>query len=404
MAFKLADRVKETTTTTGTGSVTLAGAATGYQAFFGSAALAVGDTTLYAIEDQAGANWEIGIGTLNSSTLLARTTVISSSNSGSLVNFGAGTKNVFITDPASRIIAPDFITSINSGPLAGFRNRIMNGDMRIDQRNSGSATTTSTSAWTYTVDRWYSYSTGATVNGQRTAGTGGTQYRYRLTGAASVTAIGFGQRIEASNIYDLQGTTVTLGVDLANSLLTTVTWTAYYPTNSDSYGTFASPTRTQIATGTFTVNSTLTRYNAQIALPANATNGVEILFTVGAQTSGQWDISNVQIEPGTTATPFERRPLSVESGLCYRYFYAPTSGSRTFSWYGEVTGRGTPIWYSFPVTMRATPTATTAFSATANCASATITVSSSDVFAFIPTATTGGAVATLTLGTFSAEL
>jgi hypothetical protein len=236
-----------------------------------------------------------------------------------------------ITSPTitSPTITGPTLNSANGGPLAGLRNRIINGDMRVDQRKSGAATTTSTSAWTYTVDRWYSFSAGATVSGTRAAGTAPNQYVYRFTGAASVTGIGFGQRIEATNIYDLQSGTVTLGVDLANSLLTSVTWTAYYPTTADSYGTFASPTRTSIATGTFTVTSTITRYSAQITLPANAANGLEIVFTVGAQTSGTWTVGNVQIEGGSTATPFERRPVGMELSLCQRYYFDAASGSAT---------------------------------------------------------------------------
>ena len=98
MAFVLADRVKETTTTAGTGTVTLLGASTGYQSF---AAIGDANTTYYTIAGQTGSEWEVGIGTYASSgTTLARTTVISSSNAGSLVNFSAGTKDVFVTYPA----------------------------------------------------------------------------------------------------------------------------------------------------------------------------------------------------------------------------------------------------------------------------------------------------------------
>ena len=98
MAFALADRVKETTTTTGTGTVTLLGASTGYQSF---SAIGDGNTTYYTIAGQNGSEWEVGIGTYTSSgTTLARTTVISSSNAGALVNFSAGTKDVFVTYPA----------------------------------------------------------------------------------------------------------------------------------------------------------------------------------------------------------------------------------------------------------------------------------------------------------------
>jgi hypothetical protein len=98
MAFVVKDRVKETTTTTSTGTVTLLGAATGFQSF-----AAIGDTnsTYYAIVAQTGTEWEVGIGTYTSSgTTLSRTTVLSSSNSGSLVDFTAGTKDVFVSYPA----------------------------------------------------------------------------------------------------------------------------------------------------------------------------------------------------------------------------------------------------------------------------------------------------------------
>jgi hypothetical protein len=200
-------------------------------------------------------------------------------------------------------------------------NRIINGAMAVDQRNAGAAQTiTAAAALAYTVDRWYAYCTGANVTGQRVAGTGNNQFAYRFTGAASVTAIGFGQRIEAANSIDLAGSTATLGVDLANSLLTSVTWTAYYANTADTFGTLASPTRTQIATGTFTVNSTLTRYSAQIFIPSAAITGIEIVFSVGAQTSGTWTIDNVQLEAGPLATPFERRNITQELANCQRYY------------------------------------------------------------------------------------
>lgn len=102
MALVLADRVKETTTTTGTGTVTLGGAVTGYQSF---AAVGNANTTYYTIAGQGTAEWEVGIGTYTSSgTTLSRTTVLSSSNAGSLVSFSAGTKDVFVTYPAGQSV------------------------------------------------------------------------------------------------------------------------------------------------------------------------------------------------------------------------------------------------------------------------------------------------------------
>lgn len=102
MALVLKDRVKETTTTTGTGTVTLAGAATGFQSF---SVIGNANTTYYTIALQNGSEWEVGIGTYTASgTTLSRDTVLESSNSGSLVNFSAGTKDVFVTYPAENAV------------------------------------------------------------------------------------------------------------------------------------------------------------------------------------------------------------------------------------------------------------------------------------------------------------
>lgn len=111
MPFLVRDRVKETTTTTGTGTVTLAGAVTGFQSF---AAIGNGNSTFYCIAAQTGTEWEVGIGTYTSSgTTLSRDTVLSSSNSGSLVNFSAGTKDVFVTYPASKSATNGFATGMS---------------------------------------------------------------------------------------------------------------------------------------------------------------------------------------------------------------------------------------------------------------------------------------------------
>jgi hypothetical protein len=101
MALVVKDRVKETTATTGTGTLTLAGAVTGFQSF--SSALSDGDTTYYAIFESSTGEWEVGLGTFTASgTTLARTTVLASSNSGSAVNLTAGAADVFITQPATK--------------------------------------------------------------------------------------------------------------------------------------------------------------------------------------------------------------------------------------------------------------------------------------------------------------
>lgn len=104
MALVLNDRVKETTTTTGTSDFALGGAVTGFQTF--SAGIGANNTTYYAIS--SGSDWEVGLGTLSSDGLtLARTTILQSSNSDSIVTFGSGSKDIFCTYPASKAVTTD---------------------------------------------------------------------------------------------------------------------------------------------------------------------------------------------------------------------------------------------------------------------------------------------------------
>ena len=150
MALVLADRVRETTTTAGTGTVTLAGAVTGFQSF---SVIGNGNITYYTIAGQGTSEWEVGVGTYTSSgTTLSRDTVLASSNSGSLVNFSAGTKDVFVTYPAGRSVTgatgmmenDTTITAnytVNSG-----RNALTSGPITV---NSGVTITVPTgSVWT----------------------------------------------------------------------------------------------------------------------------------------------------------------------------------------------------------------------------------------------------------------
>ena len=103
MTFIVADRVQETAVSPGTGTITLLGASLGYQTF--SAGIGANNTTFYAIADQSGANWEVGLGTVGAGgTTLARTTILASSNSGSIVNFATNTQNVWCDYPAGKAI------------------------------------------------------------------------------------------------------------------------------------------------------------------------------------------------------------------------------------------------------------------------------------------------------------
>jgi hypothetical protein len=112
MPLVLKDRVKETSATTGTGTLTLGGAAIGFQSF---AVIGDGNTTYYAIFDRTSQDWEVGVGTYTSSgTTLTRDTVLESSNSGSLVNFGAGLKDVFCTYPAEKAVTLDDVQTLTN--------------------------------------------------------------------------------------------------------------------------------------------------------------------------------------------------------------------------------------------------------------------------------------------------
>ncbi len=120
MAFVVKDRVKETTLTIGTGTLTLAGTSAGFQSF---AILGNNNETYYTIVDASTGAWEVGLGTYTSAgTTLSRDTVLESSNSGSKVVFGAGTKDVFVTYPAERSVYLDAAGSAvtkTSTPSAG---------------------------------------------------------------------------------------------------------------------------------------------------------------------------------------------------------------------------------------------------------------------------------------------
>jgi hypothetical protein len=123
MALVLADRVRDTTTTTGTGTVTLSGTApTGYQDF---SVIGNANTTYYTIN--AGSQWEVGIGTYSSTgPTLARNTVLESSNANALVNFSAGTKDVFVTYPSDKAVTTDGVETLTNKTINGSNNTITN--------------------------------------------------------------------------------------------------------------------------------------------------------------------------------------------------------------------------------------------------------------------------------------
>ena len=120
MAFVINDRVKETSTTTGTGTLNLGGAQTGFETFV--AGIGNTNTTYYAIFNQGTAEFEVGIGTVADATpdTLSRDTIISSSNGDAAVNFTGGTKDVFCTLPASKAVFLDNAGEVQNAASKGF--------------------------------------------------------------------------------------------------------------------------------------------------------------------------------------------------------------------------------------------------------------------------------------------
>ena len=219
MAFVLNDRVKETTTTNGTSTINLAGAETGFESFV--AGIGNSNTTYYAIVHQTADEFEVGIGTVTDASpdTLSRTTIISSSNSDSAVNFSSGTKNVFCTLPASKtVFVPD------SGDLT-VESGVQDGDILFKGNDGGSTIPA------LTLDM--SEQGNATFNKNVIFGDNGKA----LFGAGTDLAIfsdGTDGKIEASGslILDANGTTISLrdggtensqiGLDSAGLVMTVV--------------------------------------------------------------------------------------------------------------------------------------------------------------------------------------
>lgn len=237
----------------------------------------------------------------------------------------------------------------------GFKNRLINGGMVIDQRNAGASFTSN--GLLYSLDRWLLQAVGATNTVQQVTGSTGNNKAARITGNTSNTLTGFSQRIEAANIYDLASQTITVSFTLSGSTSGSVSVRFIYPTATDNYTSTTEP----VAGTTVNFTTTATQYSVTRALDSNANKGVWVYFDFGAVGAGVTrTIEFVQLEKGSVATSFDYRPYTTETQLCYRYYfravqystYSPVGVGRAWS----STNGNSPFY--LPVVMRSNQTIT----------------------------------------------
>ena len=217
MAFVLNDRVKETTTTTGTGTINLGGAATGFETFV--AGIGNSNVTYYCIAGQGTAEFEVGIGTVTDASpdTLSRTTILSSSNSDSAVNFSAGTKDVFCTLPAGRTIREvDTALNVPTGTTAQRAGSPAAGDFRYN--------TTTGRFEGYLGSAWGSFGSSNSFFTNIFAGDGSdTTFTLSQTIDNENDLLVFVDGVfQAQNVYSVSGTTLTFATAPADGRVITV--------------------------------------------------------------------------------------------------------------------------------------------------------------------------------------
>ena len=259
----------------------------------------------------------------------------------------------------------------NTRPAVGFRNRIINGDMGIDQRNAGASFTVPNSSGYGSCDRWASLSGATSTWTMRQVSSGNASFPSALqvgrnSGSTSTSAIYIGQVIETTNCQDLAGSSVTLsfyaraGANFSSTsnLLGVEIWTG---SGSDqgwtslNSATWATQVQTLFNYAALTTSYQRFTYTATIP---STTNEIAIRFSYSATgTAGANDwfqITGVQLEAGPTATDFERMPIGTELELCQRYFEKAFFAESRYGIDGIITR--IPAYYK--VEKRATPTIT----------------------------------------------
>ena len=245
----------------------------------------------------------------------------------------------------------------------GFKNRIINGAMVIDQRNAGASVIPSTDS--YTLDRWFisGYGTGLnSVSIQRLSSgvvSGFSNYLRMQAGSTSATNSFLSQSIETNNCYDLAGQSVTVSFWYRINTNFTNACTVLLGSSTSADTKIANSAGTTSSLGTLTNTSTWTKFTATVTVPSNAlTVSVIIINGYNNVVNGaNIDITGVQLEKGSTATSFDYRPYGTELSLCQRYYEVVTQGAQaTCLLSGVLIGAANWLNLYYKQTKRATPT------------------------------------------------
>jgi hypothetical protein len=352
MAFQIADRVKETTTTTGTGTLNLGGAVSQFQTFV--AGIGNGNETYYSIEDPTGTDWEVGIGTVTSGApdTLSRDTVISSSNGGSLVNFGAGEKVVFSTQPASKTF---ILSSDNTAVISNINASTLTAGTVNDARLSANVTLNNASTIsTGTLDQARLANSSITINGTGVA-LGGSINVGDITGVTAGDGLtGGGTTGEVTlNVGAGTGIDVTadaVAVDVsdfmtngANNRIVTATGTDGM--NAETNLTFDGSTLAVTGGATFTANVALGDLDHILMGPTGEyqiyhdhANGVSVIKDVDA--GGKINIEADTVQLTGTANINSAYTLPTSDGTSGQVLTTNGSGALAFQTptVGDITG------------------------------------------------------------------
>lgn len=251
-------------------------------------------------------------------------------------------------------------------PYQGFRNKVINGNMSVWQRGTSVAVST----LGYTADRWFHQSyNGATISRQPTSDTSvlpNVQYCARVqrnSGVTSTNFMYFTQSMETQESIKVSGKTITLSFYArkgANFSATSNAFKAelFYGTGTDQNMILGYTGQAQLFTSTFTLTSSWVRYSVTATIPVTSTEITPLFGYTPTGTAGAndyFEITGVQLEEGSVATPFEQRPIGTELALCQRYFYT-SSDLRIVG--GVYSTSVTYAPFRLPVPMRVTPSVT----------------------------------------------